>query len=278
MSFGVFLAVMAAAMLHAGWNAIIRFGRDKFQGMLVLSTCQGILGVVLIFLYPLPTGQTWIWLAGSAVLHSGYKAFLTFAYMHGDLSRVYPIARGTAPMLVAVIGAFLLADIVAPLEYFGILLIGAGIVLMARGVFVHGESRALLPFAFASALMTAGYSLVDGFGARVSGDAAMYVAWMFVLDGVLFLAWGLWYRGPDALPRRAGLWGLGALAGVASYGAYGIAVWAMTVAPIALVTALRETSVLFAVLIGVVFFGERADRGKLAAALLIAGGVAMTRL
>ncbi|MCB1366128.1 MAG: EamA family transporter [Rhodobacteraceae bacterium] len=278
MSLGVFLAVMAAALLHAGWNAIIRFGRDKFQGMFLLSVCQGVMGAVLIFLYPLPTGQTWAWLAGSAVLHSGYKAFLTFAYMHGDLSRVYPIARGTAPMLVALTGAFLLADIVAPLEYFGILLIGAGIVMMARGVFVHGESRALLSYAFASAVMTAGYSLFDGFGARVAGDAAMYVAWMFVLDGVLFLAWGLWYRGRSAMPRSARLWGLGALAGAASYGAYGIAVWAMTVAPIALVTALRETSVLFAVLIGVVFFGERADRGKLAAAVLIAGGVAMTRL
>lgn len=274
----MFLAVMAAAMLHAGWNAIIRFGRDKFQGMFLLSTCQGVMGAVLIFFYPLPTGQTWLWLLGSAVLHSGYKGFLTFAYMHGDLSRVYPIARGSAPMLVALIGAFVLADVVAPLEYLGILLVGLGIVLMARGVFVHGEKRSLLPYALAAAVMTAGYSLVDGFGARVSGDPAMYIAWMFVLDGLLFLIWGLWYRGRSALPRRAGVWGLGVLGGAASYGAYGIAVWAMTVAPIALVAALRETSVLFAVLIGVVFFREHADRGKLAAALLIAAGVGITRL
>ncbi len=274
----MFLAVLCAAGLHACWNAIVKFGSDKFQGMLVLSVTQGLVGVALALVSPLPTGETWLWLIASVLFQTAYKAFFTFAYHHGDLSRVYPIARGTAPMIVALVGAFILADVVEASEYAGILLVGAGILLMARGVFSNGEARELLPFAFASAIATAGYSLVDGIGARVSGHATMYVAWLFLLDGALFLAWGLYYRGRTALPRELKVWGLGSIAGGASYGAYWIAVWAMTVAPIALVTALRETSVLFAVLIGVVFFRERAELGKLVAAVLIAAGVILTRL
>lgn len=278
MSAGVFFAVLFAAALHASWNAIIRFGSDKFQGMLLLSISQGLMGLGMAFFYPLPQGQTWFWLGASVTFHTAYKMFLTFAYQHGDLSRVYPIARGTAPMIVALVGAFVLADVVAPMEYLGILLVGAGILLMARGVFTNGEPRSLLPFAFGSALATAGYSLVDGTGARVSGDATMYVAWLFLLDGALFLIWGLVYRGPRAIPIGARVWGLGVAAGGASYGAYWIAVWAMTVAPIALVTALRETSVLFAVLIGVLFFREPADLGKVIAAILIVIGIVLTRI
>lgn len=269
---------MGAACLHAGWNAIIRFGKDKVQSMLLLSVTQGLMGVGMALAYPLPSGKVWFWLAASAVFHSFYKAFLTLAYQRGDLSRVYPIARGTAPLIVAVIGAFFLADPMAVLDYGGILMVGLGIILMARGVFTHGESRALLPFAFGSSLATAGYSLVDGVGARIGGDATQYVAWLFLLDGALFLVWALIFRGPSVLPRTAKAWGLGTVAGGASYGAYWIVVWAMTVAPIALVAALRETSVLFAVMIGILFFHERRDIGKLAAAALIVCGVILTRL
>jgi len=278
MSFAVFLAVMGGAVLHASWNAIIRLGRDKVQGMLLLSVTQGVMGLAMAASLPLPSGATWFWLAASAVFHSAYKMFLTFAYERGDLSRVYPIARGTAPMIVAVVGAFMLSDLMASRDYFGIALVGLGIILMARGVFTNGESRALLPYAFASSLATAGYSLVDGVGARVAGDATLFVAWMFLLDGVIFLVWALALRGRAVLPRDLKTWGLGTLGGAASYGSYWIAVWAMTVAPIALVAALRETSVLFAVLIGVVFFHERADRGKLVAAGLIVAGIVLTRL
>ena len=175
----VFFAVLGAAFLHASWNAIIRVGKDKVAGMLLLSTSQGLMGLAMLMTLPLPTGAAWGWLAASTLFHTAYKAFLTFAYERGDLSRVYPIARGTAPMMVALIGAVFLADVIAPKQYLGVLLVGAGIILMARGVFAHGESRALLPFAFASALATTGYTLVDGVGARVMGDATMFVAWMF---------------------------------------------------------------------------------------------------
>ena len=131
---------MGGAVLHASWNAIIRLGRDKVQGMLLLSVSQGLMGVAMAASLPLPHGITWLWLAASAVFHSAYKIFLTFAYERGDLSRVYPIARGTAPMIVAVVGAFMLPDLMANRDYLGIALVGLGIILMARGVFTNGEA------------------------------------------------------------------------------------------------------------------------------------------
>ena len=245
--------------------------------MLLLSTSQGIMGVAMAAALPLPQGQVWWWLAAAALFHSAYKIFLTHAYERGDLSRVYPIARGTAPMIVALFGAVFLADQVAAHEYAGVMVLALGIILMAHGVFARGESRAMLPYALAASCATAGYTLVDGIGARMAGQASLFVAWMFLLDGVLFLIWALMVHGRRALPMDGRAWGLGTLAGAASYGAYWIAVWAMTQAPIALVAALRETSILFAVLIGIMFFRERADRGKLIAAGLIVAGVILTR-
>jgi drug/metabolite transporter (DMT)-like permease len=278
MTFPIFLAVLFAALLHASWNAVIKFGDDKVQGMFVMSTAQGLMGVVMALGFAWPRGEVWLWLAASTLLHSSYKLFLTFAYERGDLSRVYPIARGTAPMLVALVGVFVLSDEVAATEYAGIALVGLGIFLMARGVFSSGESRRLLPFAFASALATAGYSLVDGMGARVAPNVTAFVAWMFILDGLMFGAWAILHRGRSIMPGNRRSWLFGSYAGAASFGAYWIAVQAMAVAPIALVSALRETSVLFAVLIGVVFLGERADRGKMIAAALVVAGIVLTRI
>ncbi len=278
MTLPVFFAVLLAALLHAGWNAILKSGGDKIDSMYVMSTAQGLMGLGLVTISPLPSGAVWGWIIASVILHTFYKIFLAGAYGHGDLSRVYPIARGAPPMMVALFGAVILADSVSPSQYGGIFLVGLGILAMARGVFTGGESLRLLPFALGSALMTAGYTVVDGLGARVATSTAAYVAWMFFLDGVLFASWAVTIRGKPVLRYTARLWVQGLLAGAASYAAYAIVVRAMTQAPIALVAALRETSVLFAVLIGVLFFRERASPGKLVAAGLILSGVVLTRL
>jgi drug/metabolite transporter (DMT)-like permease len=278
MTLGVFLAVLGAALLHATWNALIKQGGDRLAAMLVMTLSQGGLGFVLAMTMPLPAGPVWLWLIASGVLHAAYKLFLLNAYEHGDLSRVYPIARGSAPFLVLVFGLIFLAEPLQRWEVLGVVLLIIGILTMARGVLTSGESHRLLPFAFGSALATAGYSIVDGLGARVAGDAAVYVAWLFALDLVVVLPsiFIIYRRLP--LPRTVEGWVPGVLAGSASYGAYAIAVWAMTLAPIALVTALRETSILFAMLIGWLVFGERMNRGKVVAGVLILAGVAATRL
>ena len=278
MTVGVFLAVLGAALLHASWNALIKIGTSKLGAMLIFSVVSGAIGLAVAMTRPLPGAEVWPWLMASTMIHVVYQGCLALAYETGDLSRVYPIARGAAPIMVLAVGAVLLPDRLAPAEILGVVVMGAGLLAMARGVFSGGESRRLLPFALGSAVATAGYSLVDGMGARVSGDAVAYVAWLFILNAVIFSALLLAVKGRAAVPRGARAWGGGAVAASASYAAYAISIWAMTVAPIALVAALRESSILFAVLIGWLIFGERMRPEKALAAVLILTGVVLTRL
>ena len=277
MTVWVLVAVIAAAFMHATWNALIKLGTSKLTSMLILTVVQGGFGLIIALTRPTPDPHVWLWLLASGVFHSAYKLFLAYAYEQGDLSRVYPIARGTAPMVVLVISALFLGDKIADWEYVGIIILGLGILLMARGVFSSGESRKLLPFALGSAMATAGYSIVDGLGAREAGDAVAYVGWLFALDAVFFTPCCLALRGRSVLQANRKAWIMGSIAAVFSYGAYAIAVWAMTVASIALVAALRETSILFAVLIGAVAFGEKMNLQKGIAAALIVAGVIVTR-
>ncbi len=278
MTIGIFSAVIAAALLHALWNGLIKLEVSKLTAMLLLTMVQGIIGLVVALNRDLPAKEICFWLLGSGVFHTLYKLFLAYAYDQGDLSRVYPIARGAAPLVVLVIAAIFLNDRMGGPEYAGVVVLGAGILLMARGVFRCNERRRLLPLALGSALATAGYSLVDGMGARVAGDAVTYVAWLFVLDALFFTPTCLALRGRQVLHASRRTWLVCSGAATASYSAYAITVWAMTQAPLALVAALRETSILFAVLIGWTLFGERMDRGKAVAALLIVAGVILTRL
>ena len=278
MSLFVFLAVLGAALLHATWNALIKVGTSKMTGMVIMTAVQGTAGLLIALGRPLPEGTVWLWLVASGVLHAAYKLFLAYAYENGDLSRVYPIARGVAPLIVLALGAILLADDISMPAYAGIVVLGLGILMIANGVFASGENRRLLPFALCSAMATAGYSLVDGMGARAAGDAATFVAWLFAFDAALMLPVAAALRGPAIFRAPPRSWGLGAIAAAGSYGAYAIAVWAMTEAPIALVAALRETSILFAVAMGAFFFGERLDKAKIAAAALIVAGMVLTRL
>ena len=278
MSLFIFFSVVFAAFLHALWNALIKVGGSKVGGMLIMTLVQGGIGLAFALTRPMPTGEVMLWIAASGVLHASYKLFLAFAYEQGDLSRVYPIARGAAPMIVIGVSALFLSDVIAPAGYAGVVMLGTGVAVMAKGAFLSGESRRLVPLALGSALMTAGYSLVDGLGARISGDALMYVGWTFALDAVVFTPLCLGLRGTAVARVGRRDWMTGGLAALASYGAYAIAVWAMTQAPIALVAALRESSILFAVLIGWLVFGDRMDRGKAVAACLIVLGMGLMRL
>ncbi|WP_407925244.1 EamA family transporter [Paragemmobacter aquarius] len=272
------MAVIGAAFLHALWNALIKVGSSKVGGMVILSITEIPIGLAIGLASPIPAPEVWPWVIAAGCTHFFYKSFLVFAYERGDLSRVYPIARGAAPMVVALVGFFALSDAITGHEYLGIAVLGCGIFLMARGVFSQAEDRRLLPFALGSACATATYTIIDGLGARVSGDAVAYVAWVFVADGVIFTTVTLLWKGMGVLPHDRKSWGMATFASAASYGSYAIAIWAMTFAPLAVVAALRETSILFAVLIGWLVFGERMTREKAVAALVIVAGVLLTRL
>ena len=272
------LAVLGSAFLHALWNSLIKVGTSRLGAMVILSIGEVPIGLAVLMFRPALDWNVAPWALAAACAHFMYKFFLTYAYERGDLSRVYPIARGAAPLVVGVISALFLSDVIRGAEFAGIAVLGLGILLMAQGVLASGENRKLIPFALGSALATATYTLIDGQGARVAGDAVAYVAWVFVLDGMFFATGMVLWKGVAVLPRQGRAWGVGMVASAASYGAYGVSVWAMTIAPIAVVAALRETSILFAVLIGWLWFGERMTRSKALAAVVIVSGVMLTRL
>ncbi|MDQ2066081.1 DMT family transporter [Xinfangfangia sp. CPCC 101601] len=279
MSLSVFLAVLAAAFLHASWNALIRSGTaggSRLQNLLVLALVQGALGVALLCFAPLPPLQIWPWLIAAGALHAGYKLCLSAAYDHGDLSRVYPIARGTAPLLTLLLTVALGIDALKSGPVLAILVLVAGILTMAASALRAGESRRLIPWALATATMTAAYTLVDGIGVRQAGDLWMFLGWTFALDGLFFGLATLALQGPGIFRISRSGWSRGAMAGAASLGSYGVAVWAMTKAPIAMVGALRETSILFAMLMGWLIFHEPMSRDKaLAGGLILLGVVLM---
>ncbi len=278
MSLWVMLAVLGAAFLHALWNSLLKVGTSRMGAMVILSIGEIPIGLAVVMARPALDWSVAPWVIAAGCAHFFYKLFLTYAYERGDLSRVYPIARGSAPLMVGLVSPFFLPDVITPVEFAGIAVLGLGILLMAQGVFANGENRRLIPYALGSACATATYTLIDGQGARVSGDAVAYIAWVFVVDGLFFAGGMLAWKGLAVLPRQRKAWGVGMIAAAASYGAYAVSVWAMTIAPIAVVAALRETSILFAVMIGWLVFGEKMTRGKALAALVIVGGVMLTRL
>ena len=173
MSLGIFLAVLGSAFLHALWNALIKLGTSKVGGMVILSIVEVPIGLMVVLFTDAIDRAAVPWVIAAGCTHFAYKFFLTYAYDRGDLSRVYPIARGAAPMVVALVGAVFLADAVTGQEYLAIAVLAAGILLMARGVFASGEDRRLLPFALGSACATATYTLIDGMGSRISGGLGL---------------------------------------------------------------------------------------------------------
>lgn len=275
----VFFAVLAGAAMHAGWNVLVKAGLDRVASMFLLAFVQGVICLVLLPFFAIPLAASWPWIAVSALLHSGYKIFLLHAYEHGDMSQVYPLARGSAPLLVALAGIFVLSEPLTATKFAAVCAIGLGVILISSRI---GASAAMprkaLFYALGTALFTASYTLVDGVGARLSGTASGFTLWMFVGDGVLMTLYALFARGRGLAAAVRGNIGGGIAAGALSLGSYWIAIWAFTLAPIALVAALRETSVLFAMLIAVFYLGERTSPQRWLAAGLILAGIVLMRL
>ncbi|MEO6362658.1 MAG: DMT family transporter [Caldimonas sp.] len=262
MTWPLVAAVMFGALLHASWNALLKSGSDKALDMALIHVLGCGVGGVMVLFVGLPGSAAWPWLAASLVIHVGYYITLVGAYRHGELGFAYPIMRGTAPLLVAAVSGRLLGEALPLLAWLGVAGISVGVLLigLARSAPVDGSRRHALAYALANAAIIASYTIVDGIGVRASGNALQYVALLFLLDGLPYFAIVLWQRRAALAPSFAFMrarWPVALLGACASLGAYGIALWAMTRAPIASVAALRETSVLFAALIGVLLLGER---------------------
>ncbi|TBU96452.1 EamA family transporter [Phytopseudomonas dryadis] len=276
----VFVAVIASAALHAGWNALLKIGLDRFLTASLIQIGAGGVALVALPLVAVPAVAAWPWLILSALLHIGYNVFLARAYRYGDLGQVYPISRGSSPLLVAGLSVLLLGETLPAAQFLGLLILVGGIWLMAiRGGRGPGKANAgLLGSALMTALFIAGYTLADASGARASQDALSYSMWLFAVNGLVMAVVIASQRGPRTFLQLGPHWRGGLLGGAMSLLAYSIVIWATTQAPVALVSALRETSVVFALLIGRLLLGEPMPPVRLIACLVIVAGVLTMKL
>lgn len=270
-------AVLIGALLHAGWNALVKSSSDKALDMAIIHLIGSMLAVPLVLLVGWPPAQAWPFILASVLIHIGYYIATTQAYKHGDLGLTYPLMRGVAPLLVALSATFTLGESLSPLAW-------AGILGICCGVLVLGLSRQALHapkavgFALANAVIIAIYTVVDALGVRASGNALQYIAALFLLDGWPFALLMLARRGRAMVDYGRHRWPVATVGALASLGSYGIALWAMTRAPVATVAALRETSVLFAVLLGTWLLKEVFTLRRFLGTCVIVGGVMAVRL
>jgi drug/metabolite transporter (DMT)-like permease len=276
----VFAAVLAAAAMHASWNAFLKLRLEPLQAMTLIAAASGLIGLPFLLWFGWPRSEAFPWLFGSMVLHQGYYVALTEAYRRADMSQVYPIARGGAPLLTAMASLVLLREPISFQASVGIGVLGAGVVLMSlRGSRKHQAiDRVAIAFALATAVIICGYTVVDGVGARTAEDAHAYSASLFVLNGAPLVLFTMARKGTHGLRPLVRFAGPGLVAGALSLASYWIAIWAMTVAPIALVAALRETSVLFASAIALLVLKEPFGPVRAVAGALIVGGLLLIRL
>jgi drug/metabolite transporter (DMT)-like permease len=274
-SLPVTLAVLGAALLHASWNVLLKSGDDKELESISIAVGSGLVALVAAPFLPAPAGASWPWLTGSAIVHILYFIFLAGAYRWGELSYTYPVMRGGGPMIVALIGAIALGEILPMKETIGVVLICAGILAFAAG---RHDPRAT-GFAIANAVVIATYTLIDGQGARASGAPVSYTLWFFAANGIVLLLFGCARgrgRAIAAYFRRK--WTRAVIDGALAVGAYGIALWAMTRAPIALVAVLRETAVIFAAILSAIFLREKLTRRRLVATGAVMLGLIALRI
>jgi drug/metabolite transporter (DMT)-like permease len=273
----VFSVVLLAAALHAGWNALVKGGSDKMMTTVLVTGSAAAIAMASLPFLPAPAPQSWLFIGLSTLVHFAYFTLVARAYHFADMSQAYPIMRGTAPLLVAATGIFLPGPRLPPSAWLGIGIICAGILGMA----VHRRRAAggnRIGLALLNAAVIACYTLIDGTGVRRSGAPAAYTLWIFLLTGVPFVACMLVTRGGAFRRYVAGNWPAGLLGGFGTAAAYGLVLWAMMSAPVAVVAALRETAILFGIAISGLVLQEKISPMRIAGACAIAAGAVVLRL
>jgi len=279
----VVLIVLVGALLHASWNALIKGGSDKALDTALIHVLGVAVAIPLVATFGFPAAQAWPYVLASLVIHIGYYIALVGAYRHGELGLTYPIMRGLAPLLVACASATLIGESLRLLAWIGVAAVSVGVVAvgLSRSTATGGHPGKALRYALANAAIIALYTVVDGLGVRASGNAVAYVSTLFLFDGIPYFLLVLYQRrGSHAamFTYLRGRWPIALLGSMASLGSYGIALWAMTKAPVATVAALRETSVLFAAVIGAIWLKEGFGAQRAAGTALIVAGVMTLRL
>jgi drug/metabolite transporter (DMT)-like permease len=276
----VFAAVLFAAACHAGWNAAIKTGLDPLTSTVLITTGAGLVSIALLPFVGLPPAVAWPWVIASVVIHLFYFIGLSEAYRTGDLGQVYPLARGSAPLMTAGVTASLLGERIGAAGWSGIVILAAGVLLLSLrgGRLLEPPDRRAVFFALFTALTICLYSVVDGIGGRAAGNPHPYTLAMFIGNALVMIVYLLIRRGPSSVAPMLKTWPVGLFGGSLQLLSYGIVIWAMTLAPIALVAALRETSVLFGALIAFVFLKEPLRPARISAALMIVCGLVLIRM
>ena len=273
----VTMAVLAASVTHATWNAIAHGIKDQVLAFGLIGAGGAAVAVPLAVLSPLPLGACWPYLLASVFIHVFYNLLLMRAYRYGDFGQVYPLARGTSPLVVTVLAAVFAAERPSAFQVLGVLVISSGLAVLVlagrRSAAGSGLSRAALLAAGGTGLTIAAYTTVDGLGVRLSGSSVGYIGWLMLLQSLCVPAWALVRRRDTVRGLSARVWLSGVLAGALSVLAYGLVLWAQTRGALAPIAALRETSVIIGAVIGTLVFHEPFGRWRIAATVLVVLGV-----
>jgi drug/metabolite transporter (DMT)-like permease len=272
----VFAVVILGALLHATWNAIVKSAGDKLLTTIMVTVAAAGISAVLLPFLTAPDRASWPFAAWSALLQIAYFLLVARIYEVADMSQAYPLMRGTAPLLVALVTVLQMDDSLSVVAWIGITGICVGIFTMALGSKLGHRKGIYL--ALLNAFVIAGYTLVDGIGVRRSGSPAAYTLWVFLLTGLPFAIWAVAIKRTTFVPYIVRHWRIGTVGGVGATASYGLALWAMTIAPIAVVAALRETSILFGTLIAGLLLKEHIGARRIFAAGIIATGAVVLRL
>ena len=268
------ILILSAAVMHAVWNAFVKMDGDRLMTMAVVISTTGLLAPMLLLIGPPPALERWPSILLSVLLNNAYFLFLIEAYRFGDLSQVYPIARGSAPLLGAVGAALFANEQLSVVELAGVFIISAGTIslIWRSGLRVDAEKRSII-FALLTGLMIASYTIIDGIGVRLSGNPAAYIGWLFILSPLPIASIAIIRRRGEAIVYIRNNWKLAVLAGGLNLGSYGLSIWALSLAAMAHVSAMRETSVIIAALIGTQLLGESFGKRRILAAMVVATGV-----
>lgn len=264
--------VLCAAVLHALWNAIVKAADNRALVFGALSAMNVLTGAVLIALFPAPAVESWPYIAASTLIHYGYYVFLLLAYRLGDFSQVYPISRGLAPILVALGAQGFAGETLPVLAWLGLISVSLGIIVLSLPSGGIRPNRAAAAAAVATGLFIASYTVVDGIGVRLADSPFGYIGWLFLLEFPVIFAVALWQRGKPSANRWPAI-RLGLLGGIFAVLAYGIVIYVKVFTPLGAVSAVRESSVIIAALIGALYFGERPWRRRIFAAAIVTTGV-----
>lgn len=276
MNTAIFVLILIAAACHATWNAIVKAGTNKFLTTVLVTASAAVLAALLLPFFPMPHSDSWPYILTSTGIQILYFGMVARIYRIADMGLTYPLMRGTAPLIVAILGTFLLHEKLQFNAWLGLITISVGILSMILAAPKTGRKG--IGLALMNAVLIAGYTLLDGHGIRLSGSPIAYILWSFVLSGLIFFMFALrmQYRQMGTYFRMN--WHLGLMGGLGSFFSYGLALWAMTFAPVAVVAALRETSILFATMMSIFILKERINTLRIISSCLILMGALILRI